>query len=98
MAKTTAKNIKMASNNNDDNNKNLIRISNLTICILLPSLIGIILFYTIRINQLQSEQQISIVKIIDSLDRQRQNNNNVGDEQQRQKPLAWIYGENVCIG
>ena len=87
----------MASKNHDDN-KNLIRISNLTICILLPSLIGIILFYTIRINQLQSEQQISIVKIIDSLNRQRQNNNNVGDEQQRQKPLAWIYGENVCIG
>ncbi|KAH9413452.1 Ttll-15p [Dermatophagoides pteronyssinus] len=88
----------MASNNNDDNNKNLIRISNLTICILLPSLIGIILFYTIRINQLQSEQQISIVKIIDSLNRQRQNNNNNNGDDQRQKPLAWIYGENMQVG
>ncbi|OTF82091.1 tubulin polyglutamylase TTLL4-like protein [Euroglyphus maynei] len=61
--------------------------SNITIWILLPTIIAILLFYTIRIHRLQYEQQTSINTIIDSLNRR---------DVDGHKPLAWIYGENVC--
>lgn len=68
------------------NNKNVI-------IIVLPSIVAILLYYTIRIHQLQYEQQTSIKMIIDSLDRRPNVDDNVD---QTHRPLAWIYGENVC--